>query len=178
MNWVSISSDNGLAPIRRQAIILTNAGLLSIGPWRTNFSEILIKIQNFSFTKIHLKISSAKWRPFCPRGNELIDPFIYRWWKTDSCQSAKHVTWMTSGNMHIMFMYNMYIMYLSRHSVCSSTSQELCTWFTLYVLLWFGIGSFYLYAPWSYDCPMMTSSNGNISASEQKIKPTIETPVI
>ena len=27
---VSIASDNGLAPIRRQAIILTNAGLLSI----------------------------------------------------------------------------------------------------------------------------------------------------
>ena len=26
--------------------------------------EILIKIQNFSFTKMYLKISSAKWRPF------------------------------------------------------------------------------------------------------------------
>ena len=32
----------------------------------TNFSEILIKIQNFSFTKIHLKMPSAKWCPFCP----------------------------------------------------------------------------------------------------------------
>ena len=36
-----------------------------------NFSEILIKIQNFSFTKMHLKISSAKWRPFCPGGDEV-----------------------------------------------------------------------------------------------------------
>ena len=35
-------------------------------PLGRNFSEILIKIQNFSFKKIHLKISSAKWRPFCP----------------------------------------------------------------------------------------------------------------
>ena len=53
-----------MRPIRRQAIILTNAGLLSIGHLGTNFSEILIKTQNFSFTKMHLKILSAKWRPF------------------------------------------------------------------------------------------------------------------
>ena len=44
---VSIDSDNGLSPIRRQAIIWTNAGLLSIGPLGTNFSEILIKTQHF-----------------------------------------------------------------------------------------------------------------------------------
>ena len=51
VNRVSISSDNGLSPIRRQAIFWTSAGLLSIGPLGTNFSEILIIIQNFSFTK-------------------------------------------------------------------------------------------------------------------------------
>ena len=34
-------------------------------------SEIVIKIQNFSFTKMHLKISSEKWPPFCPGGDEL-----------------------------------------------------------------------------------------------------------
>ena len=44
---------------------------LSIGPPGTNFSEILIKIQNFSFTKNNMQISSAKWRPFCPGGDEL-----------------------------------------------------------------------------------------------------------
>ena len=71
MNRVSIGSDNGLSPIRRQAIIEINAVLLPIWPFRTNFSEILIKIQNFSFTKIHLKISSAKWRPFCKGRDEL-----------------------------------------------------------------------------------------------------------
>ena len=65
-NRVNIGSDNGLSPILRQAIISTNDGLLSIGPLGSNFSEILIKIPNFSFTKMHLKISSAKWRPFCP----------------------------------------------------------------------------------------------------------------
>ena len=32
VNWVSTGSDNGLSPIRRQAIFLTNAGLLSYCP--------------------------------------------------------------------------------------------------------------------------------------------------
>ena len=59
-----IGSDNGLSPGRRQAIIRTNAGILLIGPLGTNFSEILIGIQTFSFKKIHLKMSSAKWHPF------------------------------------------------------------------------------------------------------------------
>ena len=60
-----IGSDNGLSPGRRQAIIWTNAGILLIWPLGTNFSEILIAIETFSFNKMHLKISSAKWRPFC-----------------------------------------------------------------------------------------------------------------
>ena len=40
----NIASDNGLLPGRHQAIILTNAGILFIGPLGTNFSEILIEI--------------------------------------------------------------------------------------------------------------------------------------
>ena len=60
-----IGSDNGLSPERRQAIIWTNARILLIGPLGTNFSEILIEILTFSFTKMSLKVSSAKWRPFC-----------------------------------------------------------------------------------------------------------------
>ena len=59
-----IGSDNGLSPERRQAIIWTNAGILLIGTLGTNFTEILIGIQTFSFKKMHLKMSSAKWRPF------------------------------------------------------------------------------------------------------------------
>ena len=55
-----IGSDNGLSPDRCQAIIWTNARLLSIGPLETNFSEILIEILTFSFKKMRLKVSSAK----------------------------------------------------------------------------------------------------------------------
>ena len=60
-----IGSDNGLSPGRHQAIIWTNAGILLIGPLGTNFSEILIEILTFSFKKMHLKMSSAKWQTFC-----------------------------------------------------------------------------------------------------------------
>ena len=64
-NLTIIGPDNGLSSGRRQAIIWTNAGILLIGPWGTNFNEILIGIHTFSFKKIHLKMSSAKRRPFC-----------------------------------------------------------------------------------------------------------------
>ena len=59
-----ICSDNGLSPGWFQATIWTNAGILLIGPLGINFGELLIKIK-FSLKKMHLKISSAKWLPFC-----------------------------------------------------------------------------------------------------------------
>ena len=70
-NLTITGSCNGLSPWRRQAITWTNAGISSIGPLATNFSEILIKIQTLSFKKMYLKISSAKWLLFCLGLNEL-----------------------------------------------------------------------------------------------------------
>ena len=67
-----IGPDNGLSPCRRQAIIWTNAGILLIGPLGTNLNEILIEIHTFSFKKMHFKLSSGKWRPFCLGLNVLI----------------------------------------------------------------------------------------------------------
>ena len=75
-----IGSDNGLSPGRRQAIIWTNAGILLIGPLGTNVIEILIGIQTFSFKKMHLKMSSGKWRPFCLGLNVLTSHlWIHAW---------------------------------------------------------------------------------------------------
>ena len=71
-----IGSDIGLSPGRRQAIIWTNAGILLIGPLGTNFSENLIEILTFSFTKMRLNVSSAKWRPFC-LGLNVLTIYIY-----------------------------------------------------------------------------------------------------
>ena len=92
-----IGSDNGLSPGRRQAIIWTNAEILVFGPLGTNYIEILIGIQTFSFKKMHLKMSSAKWRPFCLGRNVIIHScdsklqqfgiglgsgFTRNWWRT------------------------------------------------------------------------------------------------
>ena len=69
---IIIGSDNGLSPDRRQAIIWTNAMILLIEPLGTNCSEILIEIHIYSFKKMHLKMSSGKWRPFCLGLNVLL----------------------------------------------------------------------------------------------------------
>ena len=92
-----IGSDNGLLPDRRQAIIWTNAGLSLIGPLWTNFSEILIEILTFSFKKMHLKVSSAKRRPFCLGLNVLTQWSLL----THICQKAYYscnCVIITSGN--------------------------------------------------------------------------------
>ena len=70
---IIIGSDNGLSPGRRQAIIWTNAGILLIGALGTNFSEISIEIDIFSFKKTHLKMSSGIWWPSCLGLNVLIN---------------------------------------------------------------------------------------------------------
>ena len=65
-NYVDIGSDNGLAPVRRQAITWSHA---STGPQGINYSDILIK----EATKMRLKISPTKCRLFC------FDPKILVW---------------------------------------------------------------------------------------------------
>ena len=55
---ITISSDNGLLPGRRQAVIWTNAGILLTGPLRISFSEFLIKINTF----FHSRKCIWKWR--------------------------------------------------------------------------------------------------------------------
>ena len=73
-----IGSDNGLLPVRHQAIIWTTAGILLIEPLQTNFIGIFIGIHTFSLKKMHLKMSSGKWQPFCLSLNGLT--FSYTFW--------------------------------------------------------------------------------------------------
>ena len=72
-------SDNGLLPGLHQAIIWTNAGILLIQTLGTSFSEILSEICAFSFTKMHVKMLSVKWQPFCLSLNVLTWPNI-KWY--------------------------------------------------------------------------------------------------
>ena len=60
VNWAIIGSDNGVSPVRRQALIWTNARMLLIGPLGTDFTEILIEIYTFSLKKMSLKMPSVK----------------------------------------------------------------------------------------------------------------------
>ena len=64
---ITVVSDNGLSPYRRQAFIWINDGILLFGPVGRNFSEILIAIYTFPFKKMHLKMLSGKWRPSRPQ---------------------------------------------------------------------------------------------------------------
>ena len=100
-----IGSNNDLSPGRRQAIIRTNAGILLMGPKETNFSEILIEIYTFSFKKMHLKMSSGKWRPFCLSLN--VSRLLYSCKFPNfiqACQSVFPASWImlysvTTGNL-------------------------------------------------------------------------------
>ena len=55
VNMAIDDSDNGLSPIRHQAITLTSVELLSIGTYGTSFSEIWIKTHKFSYQKLNSK---------------------------------------------------------------------------------------------------------------------------
>ena len=87
------ASDNGLSPGRRQAIIWTNADLLSIGRLETIFSETLIQSRSFSFKKMHLKMSSVKSHLFCLGLNVLIKSIgIYGKWPHTVCLNYRMQT--------------------------------------------------------------------------------------
>ena len=60
-----IGSVIGLSWRLHQTINWTNAQILIFGPLMTIFCEILIEMNIFSFKKMHLKFSSAKWWPIC-----------------------------------------------------------------------------------------------------------------
>ena len=105
-NLTIIGSDNGLSPGRRQAITWTNVGILLIGLLGTNFNEMLIDIHTFSFKKMHLKMSSGKWRPFCLGLNVLIIHFYI-------CIYQAHVC------IFVSFIF----------CVCSVRNVDICIWY-------------------------------------------------
>ena len=79
-NLTNTGSDNGLSPGRHQTIIWTILGILLIGSLGTALNEILSEIHTSSIKEMHLKMSSAKCRPFCLGLNVLI---YWDWDKMD-----------------------------------------------------------------------------------------------
>ena len=80
-----IGSDSGLSPGRCQAIIWTNAGILLIRTLGASFNEMLSELIWFSFKKMGLKTSSAKWRQFCLGLNVLTSNVLSKNFKESRC---------------------------------------------------------------------------------------------
>ena len=147
-----IGSDNGLSPNRCQAIIWNNAGILLIGPLGTKFSEIWIEIQIFSFKKMHLKISSAKWRPFCFGLNVLLallsvshfTPFwltgIADGWQNDKanyCQKSNPQVMMTKPNWKLSPCWEPQInMWNILAANCHEFILQINSWHSLGIYYW------------------------------------------
>ena len=110
-----IGKDNGLSPGRRQAIIWTNAGMLLIEHLGTKFNQILIKIYTFSLKKIHLKISSVKWNPFCLSLNVLMGD-------DHSCIQYNHASLETGAVNYASFSNSMDVT-----TVITSIEEWLCS---------------------------------------------------
>ena len=90
--WVQIMACRlfGAKPLSKPML-----GYCQLDHWEQTSVTFFIKIENISFTKMHLKILSAKRRPFCPEGDELtcIDQLSL----TLSCFSAMHAAHRTSA---------------------------------------------------------------------------------
>ena len=124
-----IDSDNGLSPGRHQAIIWTNAGILLIGPLGTNFNGILIGIQTFSFKKMHLKMASAKWRPFCLSLNALKNNNQDKICMTMSCLahsiSLRGYRWLLNQLCNTIWGQAMQTWKVIQQSLCNETGKVL-----------------------------------------------------
>ena len=137
----NIGSDNGLSPGRRQAIIWTNVGILLIRTLGTNFSEILSEIHTFSFKKMHLKMSSAKWRPFCLGLNvlNLLNEPEWHTYLTGCVTTAKLMKlWWRLPDIHACQIFTWYLNHwglnkitiiLSRHFRSFSWTKSSMFWF-------------------------------------------------
>ena len=111
--WLSklaiIGSDNGLQPVRHQAIIWTNVGILLIGTLRKSFNDVLSEIHIFSHRTMHLKMSPAKWWPFF-LGLNALNVFVsiipQATLFTIICKHHWHLQWQFKHTQVIEFLWN------------------------------------------------------------------------
>ena len=73
VNWVSISSGNGLSPVRCQAITWTNAAYCQLDSWEQISVKFESEFHHFHSRKCIWNCRLPIRRPFCPGGDELND---------------------------------------------------------------------------------------------------------
>ena len=139
------------ATVRRQAIIWTNAGMLLIGPLGTNFSEIIIGIQRFSFKKMHLNMSSARWRPFCLGLNVLMDLLIIPFYNILFVYTWNDFSWL------IMCDYTVWIVFYDLIALSENDEIKMINQSTATAIEWYEFHTtsaliFLLILPMFYYC--------------------------
>ena len=122
---VSIASGNGLSLVRSQAILWTNAELLSIEPLGTNFSEIWIKIQSILFMKMDLKISPVKGQPFFSGGGGGWVKMVPLYW---NCFKVGHLLLLVAQVVSFIFSTNtfVFISYMTSLNLLSLNKHWTC----------------------------------------------------
>ena len=98
-NLIIIGSDNGLSPGQCQAIIWTNAGILLIRTWGTNFSEILSEIYTYFIQENAFENVVCEMSVILSRPQVLSKPSRRRWLETPSHSLWRHCNernWMYS----------------------------------------------------------------------------------
>ena len=123
-------------PGRRQAIIWTNGGTLSIRPLGINFCDIVFENHIFSFKQMYLKMSSRKWRPFCLGLNLLIfiserGPGYVSLW--DSCTLSESKMTLNFTNKPLLCIY-------LRHNKKKVVGSKILPCNQLLLQIWFVTG--------------------------------------
>ena len=128
-------------PTGHRTIVWTNNGLWPIGPWKQNCHGIWIKIQIISHRKMNLKMSSAKWQPFC-FGHNLIIYTSYLTLQASydvsmECYQTSNVRHTKSQNLnvsHLIFVHLVKPGVKLTTSVCETTSAHQLL--PMLVILW------------------------------------------
>ena len=80
--------------------------------------QIWIKLQQFLYTKIHLKVSSAKWQPFCLNLNML----MCRWYKNSGWNLAQFQNKIRVSNCNQTLRY-LIILFEWRHTISKNIEE-------------------------------------------------------
>ena len=107
----------GAKPLSKPSWNIVNWTLRNKLQWNSN------KLQNFSYMEMHLKMSSAKWRPFCPGEDELKHDYTHNYLchelPSPSLINMTSPVLMASSNGNIFSRYRPFVRGIHRSPVNS-----------------------------------------------------------
>ena len=133
----------------RQAMIWTNTGILLIVPLGTNFSELLITIHTFLFKRMHVKMLSGKWLPFCLSLDVLISPTkLWQYSLSSKSNKITHNTASLQGITNFRLFYMFYfikplVLFSFKTGILHKKIQSI-SWVAILLLLIISSSSYWL----------------------------------